>query len=36
MGMQQTVLGSNDAGRPLYITLSYQPLCHQDVYVVGR
>jgi GNAT superfamily N-acetyltransferase len=36
MGMQQIVLGSNAAGRPLYDSLGYAPLCYQDVYLVGR
>lgn len=34
MGMQQIVLSSNDAGRPLYASLGYQPLCYQDVYLI--
>lgn len=36
MDMRQVVLGSNDAGQPLYASLGYEPLCFQDVYVVGR
>ncbi len=32
---ERIVLGSNDAGRLLYDSLGYQPICHQDVYVPG-
>ncbi len=35
LGTHQIVLGSNAAGRPLYTTLNYHPLCFQDVYVAG-
>lgn len=34
MGMEQIVLGSNDAGQPLYTALGYQPLWYQDVYLI--
>ncbi len=36
LGQHQIVLGSNDAGRPLYTALGYVPLCSQDVYLVGQ
>jgi GNAT superfamily N-acetyltransferase len=35
MGMRQVVLGSNQAGRPLYDALGYTAICHIDVYLVG-
>lgn len=35
LGMRQVVLGSNEAGRPLYDALGYTAICHVDVYLVG-
>jgi GNAT superfamily N-acetyltransferase len=35
MGLRRIVLGSNDAGLPLYQALGYQALCYQDVFLVG-
>lgn len=35
LGLQQIVLGSNSAGRPLYDALGYHALCFHDVHMAG-
>jgi GNAT superfamily N-acetyltransferase len=36
LGMRHVLLGSNEAGRPLYDALGYTPICHIDVYLGGE